>query len=435
MSSITGEIGYKVHASGATTPHVNTLNVIGTMSISGTCTIDGQVIIAPTNVTGTDTAALRVVANRRAPAILCTSYGNAAVGAAYALQVQGTGVTGFSYGLEIFAGSNASDQAIDVGPASQSSLRFFQIFGDGSGRAGPQTASNKGISWGTGGAVKIDATNAVSNGIALVTVAAAGTDIFQAQIANVLRFAVTAQDGAVTLGTSTVYAWGTGTKYPVIQFAGIGGIMGTDTMGLVTMGGGLYYNGTSYIYGQAGTGVQMALGTGSFTVSCFNTSGTAAGTATPTVVFSIGGTVTSNKIQGYGPSKAALVDMTPDQGSFVGTYVGVSPAVQITSVWARVGNIVVINLNAVNTSLTGTSNSTSFSMTGLPAAITPTQSQTISVPFFKDAGADTGGAALIQSNGTFVFFKGNTGVSASWTASGQKGFDGCATITYLLNNG
>ncbi len=115
----------------------------------------------------------------------------------------------------------------------------------------------------------------------------------------------------IIVGTSTKYAWGTGTNYPIVQLAGVGAIMGTDTVGVVLMGGGLYYDGTNYRYGQAGTGVQATLGTGSFTVSCFSTSGTAGGTATPTVVFSIGGTVTSNTIRGYGPSAATLVDMTP----------------------------------------------------------------------------------------------------------------------------
>jgi len=431
MSGITGEIGYKVHAAGAATPRVNTLNVIGTLSMMGTMTVDGFVVIAPTGTTGTDTAALRVVANRRAPAILCTSFGNAAIGAAYALQVQGTGVTGFSYGLEIFAGSNSSDQAIDVGPASQSSLRFFQIFGDGSGKAGPQTASNKGISWGTGGAVKIDATNSVSNGVALTVNAATGTDIFNANINNIRSFAITAQDGAVVLGTGTAYAWGTGTHYPVIQLAGVGALYGTGTAGVVLLGGGLYYNGTSYIYGQAGTGIIVSAVNGSLSVQCVATAGTANGTAATTAVFVIAGTVTSNSIQGYGPNAAALTDMTPDTITFGVTLTGVTPSVTGTMTAKKMGNLVTVYCN----SLLGTSNAATCTITGVPNALVPTQRQLIPINMqnnganilaYVDLASTTFTLAVNSVSGTFNGYN-----SAGFTASGQKGLS-LSSFTYAL---
>jgi hypothetical protein len=239
----------------------------------------------------------------------------------------------------------------------------------------------------------------------------------------------------VVIGTSTGYAWGTGTKYPILQMAGIGGIMGTDTMGLVAMAGGLYYNGTNYIYGQAGTGIVMALGTGSLTVSCVATSGTAAGTAAITTVFSISGTVTSNAIKGYGPIAAALVDMTPDTGTFTVTYTGFSgTALTATARWVKFGNEVTIY---IPTNVSGTSNATTFTLTGIPSAIQATVAQNSPVVSAQDNTVQCYGVIGIGPGGTWTMNKftngaAGFGVSSTWTGSGTKGLLACS-FSYLLN--
>jgi hypothetical protein len=236
----------------------------------------------------------------------------------------------------------------------------------------------------------------------------------------------------IVIGTSTGYAWGTGTNYPILQMAGIGGIMGTATMGLVLTGGGLYYNGTNYVYGQAGTGVVMALGTGSFTVSAVGTSGTAGGTAAVTTVFSIAGTTTTNTIKGYGPLAGALVDMTPDSGSYVGTLTGVTSGTTTGTIfWARMGNVAILTVPG----MTATSNAQSMTITGaLPASMQPTRVQNCAVNFLEDNTALTsGGVSLSPGSSTLSFFKGpNTGGS-TWTAAGTKGLSAANTFCYMLN--
>lgn len=98
-----------------------------------------------------------------------------------------------------------------------------------------------------------------------------------------------------------------------------------------------------------------------------------------------------------------------------------------TAYWARYGNIVVLNLPAFN----GTSNSTSFGLTGLPAAIQPPRPNNVAVNFLEDNGAATTGAAQINGS-AITFFKG-TSTSASWTASGTKGLSAANTVVYQLN--
>jgi hypothetical protein len=234
------------------------------------------------------------------------------------------------------------------------------------------------------------------------------------------------------LGTSTGYAWGTGTNYPILQFAGIGALFGTATAGLTIAGGGLYYNGTNYIYGQAGTGILSSWQNGTFAVSCFSTAGTAGGTGTPTAVFSISGTVTSNKVQAYGPVAAALVDMTPDASTFQGTLLLGTAGTAGTCVWSRMGNHIFLFVPG----LAGTSTSTTLTLAPLPTQIQPTRTQWAACPSngFINAGAITTGqvgALVTASNGTLNFNYGTAG--GGWSATGVKGLNEGVTIGWLLN--
>lgn len=78
-----------------------------------------------------------------------------------ALHLQGSATTGSSFGLELLAGSNASDFAMVVADHSASS-QYLKIFGDGGSNFGSPTGGNKGL--GT-----VNATGIFVNGQAVAT--------------------------------------------------------------------------------------------------------------------------------------------------------------------------------------------------------------------------------------------------------------------------
>jgi hypothetical protein len=134
-----------------------------------------------------------------------------------------------------------------------------------------------------------------------------------------------------------------------------------------------------------------------------------------------------------GPVAAALVDMTPDTGSYTGTLTGVTGGtLTITVTWARYGNHVILNLPP-NT--TNTSNATTFTITGsMPASIQPARQQFV-MGDFENNGAIIIGAARVDPGSSTITLctQSATGwVTSSWTASGAKGLHGM-TVPYILN--
>jgi hypothetical protein len=140
-------------------------------------------------------------------------------------------------------------------------------------------------------------------------------------------------------------------------------------------------------------------------------------------------------IQGLGPNAATLVDMTPDTGTFSGTFTGMTTSPTIACRWVRVGGLVILNLNTPNVQTTGTSNSTSFTMTGLPAAIQPVSNNNVmTTNWLIDNGANTPASIFVgAASGTITFYKGSSGSAASWTNAGLKGIAATTTIAYLLS--
>lgn len=139
-------------------------------------------------------------------------------------------------------------------------------------------------------------------------------------------------------------------------------------------------------------------------------------------------------ILGGGPVAAALVDMTPDTGTFTITYTGFTTGVTATAQWSRIGKLVILNLP----SATGTSNAATMTATGLPAAITPaTNSPYIaasSIAFQNGGSAGNPGTIDMQVNtaGTITFFL--SGGASNWTSSAtSKGLSHATQIAYLLN--
>lgn len=120
-------------------------------------------------------------------------------------------------------------------------------------------------------------------------------------------------------------------------------------------------------------------------------------------------------------------------GTFTITFTGMAGATTGTATYYKVGNLVMLYLPT----LTGTSNSTAFTATGLPAAIQPATLNNQNVPIMglvdsniAVATTTSSQSAQLQSgSGTVTFLK--LGTSVGWTASGNKGSNG-GTFSYLV---
>lgn len=112
------------------------------------------------------------------------------------------------------------------------------------------------------------------------------------------------------------------------------------------------------------------------------------------------------------------------------TVTWVGAALNVTIAYRRTGNLAAVTFNA-NTAV---STSTSLSLSGLPAAVTPSAlSQTVPCLGMTDNGAAVASAsiAVLISTGTITFFKDPT-QAVPWTVGGQKGFNQTVTIVYPL---
>jgi hypothetical protein len=123
-------------------------------------------------------------------------------------------------------------------------------------------------------------------------------------------------------------------------------------------------------------------------------------------------------------------------GTFTGTLVGLTTSPTVSCSYAISGSMVTLTINKTNVAITGTSNSTAFSMTGLPAAMQPSTSFG-AVPtlwgFYDNGVVASGTVTITAGSGTITFYKGSSGTLASWTGSGTKGISSPITITYNLN--
>lgn len=198
-------------------------------------------------------------------------------------------------------------------------------------------------------------------------------------------------------------------------------------------------NGTSGVtLGVTGTGYTGAavcpgLGTGQYGFMCGPSSTSipldiaVGGSRMMRILGGAAGTITAQ-----GPTAAGQVDMTPDKGSFTGTFTGMTATTTGTVAWAKMGNVAILSFGAIN----GTSNTTAMTMTGLVAEMQPaTQSQDMPCNIV-DAGVNVSGACVITAaSGTITFQKivPATGAfsSVGFTNTGTKGVNG-TSITYTL---
>ena len=140
---------------------------------------------------------------------------------------------------------------------------------------------------------------------------------------------------------------------------------------------------------------------------------------------------TAPTIEGYGPTAAALVDMTPDTGTFTMTYTGGSTSTG-TAKWSRNGNQVLLVFPAS----VATSSANTFTATGLPAAIRPATTQQLAIPAYciENGGSEAITTADLQvtaSSGTITFLL--AGSATGWSSSLGKGVTSAFTVSYLLN--
>jgi hypothetical protein len=120
-------------------------------------------------------------------------------------------------------------------------------------------------------------------------------------------------------------------------------------------------------------------------------------------------------------------------GTFTGTVTGVTTTVTGTMTWVQNGNEVTIYSPA---GMSGTSNSTSMTMTGLPSALQPVGTQIVPCSL-EDNSANVLGAATVSAGGTITFSRSvvsGTAVTLSatgFTASATKGLNE-TQFTYSL---
>lgn len=125
------------------------------------------------------------------------------------------------------------------------------------------------------------------------------------------------------------------------------------------------------------------------------------------------------------------------QGSFTGTITGCTTSPTGTIAYQRIGNIVTLWCEA---GVTGTSNASTLTMTGLPAIVQPAgASKKVFSAFMTDgtAGSVAIGVGQVLA-GTATFSIGSTSggllisTASAWTASGTKGLSAGWTMTYSV---
>jgi hypothetical protein len=125
---------------------------------------------------------------------------------------------------------------------------------------------------------------------------------------------------------------------------------------------------------------------------------------------------------------------TYSEGSFTGTLTGFTTVVTGTVSYRVVKNSAGTGKIAhlwIESAITGTSNATSMTMTGLPAAVTPAATRLSNVHSVLDNSVSSIGMSSVGSTGVITFGEGADPTSA-FTGSGTKGLSGGWAISYPL---
>lgn len=119
------------------------------------------------------------------------------------------------------------------------------------------------------------------------------------------------------------------------------------------------------------------------------------------------------------------VGMAPLEGTYIATYTGFTTTISVTASWYKIGDVFCTSIPGA----LGTSNATTFTITGLPSAAQITTAQAGgSVPIENNTIPASGGWNL--GTGSLVILVLNTpSFSDVWTASGTKGIPSLASLS------
>lgn len=116
-------------------------------------------------------------------------------------------------------------------------------------------------------------------------------------------------------------------------------------------------------------------------------------------------------------------------GTAVLTMTGVSGSVTGTASWARVGKLASLFVPAIN----GTSNATTMTLTGVPAAIQPaTSSCVLALPGMQNNGANSNNVDCVIAPGTGLILFRLASSSTGFTPTGAKGTGSGFAVSYPL---
>lgn len=117
------------------------------------------------------------------------------------------------------------------------------------------------------------------------------------------------------------------------------------------------------------------------------------------------------------------------EDEFTATLTGYASGPTGTMQWVKTGRHITLSLLVA---ITGTSNATAMTMTGLPLQIQPASAKQALV-MVHDAGVENIGFASI-SGGTITFSMGSPFSTTGFTASGTKGLSIGWTLHYILDD-
>lgn len=399
---------------------------------------------------------------------------------AYAATLTGSSSAGNSRGLLIKAGVNASDIALLI-QSQNGGTTFVNVGGTGGVQIGSPTGGDKGV-----GTINAQALY-VNNAAVLTSAASSANPSATIGLAAVNGVAATfmTSDSAPALSQAIVPTWTAAHVFtPGSAVVAVTMNAAVNTVGLQVTGS--TNNSLSYLVQFAtaqGSGFSSGLllkagttsadnailiqnaaanatrfqikgdGSGSLGVSAttgmqWTTTGAHTINATAANCLSVQLSassifVVSDKtapvIQGWGPTAAALVDMTPDASSFTGTLTGFTSANTGTVKWRRMGSFVTLYTEA---DMIGTSNTTAMTMTGVPAALQPSATRFGHCVNVQDSSSTTPDFPAVFSitAGTITFYgsvAANTGNKPSFgttqfASSGSKGLHAGWQISYQL---
>lgn len=126
---------------------------------------------------------------------------------------------------------------------------------------------------------------------------------------------------------------------------------------------------------------------------------------------------------------ATLRYITQRASSFEATLTGMAASTVGTVEWQLNNNVATLLLPSA---LTGTSNATTMTMTGLPADVTPSANRTLPVFYGVDNGASAFVSGTVANTGVISFFIASSGGAAAFTNTGTKGLGAGWSISYPL---